>query len=114
MIQQVFILFHGSAFPVVLMMIFAQKPDTTLGLMQTFEDLFKSSSNDKPLEDDTPPVNYQMGSLKCSFHHVPSACSTPKPVFRCRNIAVFSDKKTERVCQYAFLSTGVTAESVLH
>lgn len=67
MIRQVFILFHGSAFPTVLLMIFAQKPDTTLGLMQTFEDLFKSSSNDKSLEDDTPPVNYQMGIPEVQF-----------------------------------------------
>ena len=72
MIQQVFILFHGSAFPIVLLMIFAQKPDTRLGLMQTFEDLFKSSVNDKSLEDDVLPVNYQMGipEVQYSSHTV--------------------------------------------
>lgn len=43
------------------MMIFAQKPDTRLGLIRNCEDLFKSSVNDESFEDDIQPVNYQMG-----------------------------------------------------
>jgi len=85
-IQQVVTLFHGSAFPVVLLMVFTQKLDTRLGLMQTFEDLFKSGVNDKSFEGDVLPVNYRMGILKCSIRHTLSACSILKPVFRCRNI----------------------------
>lgn len=114
MIQQVFILFHGSAFPIVLLLIFAQKPDTRLGLKQTFEDLFKSSVNEKSFEDDIPPVNYQMWIPEVQYSSHLSACRIPKSIFRRRNIVVFSDMETEQVHQYAFLSTGVTVETVLH
>lgn len=61
MIHYIPIVLQGSAFPIVLLVTFAQKPDTRLGLMQTFEDLFKSSVDDKSFEDDILPVNYQMG-----------------------------------------------------
>lgn len=58
MIQPVFTLPHGSAFPIVPPLIFAQKPDVGLHLLQTVEDLFNSRVNEKSGEDDKPPVGY--------------------------------------------------------